>query len=281
MTEDALTDDENAIFPAKRGRKAQPPNPDDGPLADFAHQLWLLKQRAGDPSFAVMREELGAAASRSSLAAAARGSVLPTWETTWEFVRALAVERLAEAPEETQRDWLARWTNARDAIAPDVAQPGNGPAPGENGPAPVESDPAETVPTRPRKRLKIIAGLVGVAGLAGAAGFSLNAQSSPIEVRVWQATIVGTWSEKYQQYLGVFRFRSPDVSGDTDKSTYLEATTVSIVCQSRHRRVVSDPTAGNSSAVWDKLNDGYWIPDLYTNLPKVAGDAPPLGIPVC
>jgi transcriptional regulator with XRE-family HTH domain len=127
--------------------------------------------------------------------------------------------------------------------------------------------------------------LVGIAGLAllGALGgfFAVRWHAPPREIKVWQARIVGTWSDQYQQNLGVFRYRSPDVSGDTDKATYHEQTPVAIVCQARHRRLVADPSTGKSSAVWDNLSDGYWIPDLYTDLPKVDGGAPPLGIPLC
>jgi hypothetical protein len=62
-----------------------------------------------------MSAKLGAAASKSSLAAAARGQVLPSWETTWEFVRALAVVRLELDPEETEREWRERWEKTRIA----------------------------------------------------------------------------------------------------------------------------------------------------------------------
>lgn len=105
----------------KPGRKATPPNPDDGPVAAFAHELWALKRRAGDPSFDTMRTRLGAVASKSSLAAATRGTALPSWETTWEFVRVLAVDQLGADAEETRREWLARW---RTAGAESVPAPG-------------------------------------------------------------------------------------------------------------------------------------------------------------
>ncbi|HEX2301189.1 MAG TPA: hypothetical protein VHH34_22240, partial [Pseudonocardiaceae bacterium] len=104
--------------PAKRGRKATPPNPDDGPVAAFARELWALKHRAGDPSFATMCTRLGAAASKSSLAAATRGTALPSWETTWEFVRVLAVGLLGADEEDTRREWLARWTAAGATTGP-------------------------------------------------------------------------------------------------------------------------------------------------------------------
>ncbi|MGH3931449.1 MAG: NBR1-Ig-like domain-containing protein [Pseudonocardiaceae bacterium] len=126
--------------PGKSGRKAKPPNPDDGPLATFAHELWALKRRAGDPSFAAMRTRLGAVASKSSLAAATRGTALPSWETTWEFVRVLAVDQLGADAEETRREWLARWTAARADTDPagDAADTGDA--------APVDQAPVDQAP---------------------------------------------------------------------------------------------------------------------------------------
>lgn len=130
----------------RRGRKPIRPDPESGPVALFAHRLWELKERAGDPSFADMASRLGAAASKSSLAAAARGSALPSWETTWEFVRVLAVDRLGGDPEEVRREWRTHWEQAanlgyRDDLlagqdgsaAPD--HPVHGPPPSTGAPA--------------------------------------------------------------------------------------------------------------------------------------------------
>ncbi len=85
-------------------------------MAALADQLWKLKAQAGDPSFAEMSTKLGAAASKSSLAAATRGQVLPSWETTWEFVRVLAVDRLGQDAEEAEREWRERWERARNVV---------------------------------------------------------------------------------------------------------------------------------------------------------------------
>ncbi|MFD0478659.1 hypothetical protein ACFQ0B_68545 [Nonomuraea thailandensis] len=97
---------------ARRGRRPVRPDPGSGPVALLAHRLWELKEQAGDPSFADMASRLGAAASKSSLAAAARGSTLPSWETTWEFVRVLAVDRLGRDADEVRREWRAYWEEA-------------------------------------------------------------------------------------------------------------------------------------------------------------------------
>ena len=142
---------------------------------------------------------------------------------------------------------------------------------------PAEPEPEPERPRRPAVR--IIAAVLGIVVVVGLIALSV-AWLKPAD-RVWRAKIVGTWSDQHQQHLGVFRFRTPDVPGDTDKATYHEGTVVSIVCQARNRREVSDPTSGQRSPVWNRLSDGYWIPDLYTDLPKVAGDVPPLDLPRC
>ncbi len=59
-----------------------------------------------------MRAELGAAASKSTLSAATRGRSLPSWETTWEFVRSLA-----GSGEDIQREWRFRWETATAELA--------------------------------------------------------------------------------------------------------------------------------------------------------------------
>ncbi|WP_300007450.1 NBR1-Ig-like domain-containing protein [Pseudonocardia sp.] len=97
--------------PGKRGRRQAVPDPATGPVARFAHDLATLKIEAGDPSYDRMRAEFGAAASKSALSAAARGHELPSWETTWEFVRSLTpagsdLDRVREL-------WRARWEAAR------------------------------------------------------------------------------------------------------------------------------------------------------------------------
>ncbi|MBG0824160.1 transcriptional regulator [Planomonospora sp. ID91781] len=102
-------------------------------MALLAHRLWELKERAGDPSFAEMSSRLGAAASKSSLAAAARGRTLPTWETTWEFVRVLAVDRLGQDERETEREWRSYWEQAGTQGPP--ASPAAESEPTQTGPA--------------------------------------------------------------------------------------------------------------------------------------------------
>ncbi|WP_344876967.1 NBR1-Ig-like domain-containing protein [Allokutzneria multivorans] len=92
------------------------PDPTSGPVAEFADELWQLKLRAGDPSYDTIRTVYGAAASKSSLAAAARGQHLPSRDTTWEYVRALAVTALGEDEDAARAEWFEKWEKARARI---------------------------------------------------------------------------------------------------------------------------------------------------------------------
>jgi hypothetical protein len=107
--------------PRKRGRRAHRPDPSDGPTPAFAHALLMLKESAGDPSYDRMRAEYGAIASKTALSAAARGDGLPSWETTWEFVRSLAVVGLGQDEQATKRAWRIRWQAAHAANDPEQA----------------------------------------------------------------------------------------------------------------------------------------------------------------
>ncbi|MFG1962304.1 NBR1-Ig-like domain-containing protein [Nonomuraea sp. NPDC049028] len=100
---------------SRPGRKPVRLDPAASPVAALAYRLSELKAEAGDPSYAEMSTRMGAAASKSSLAAAARGQVLPTWETTWEFVRVLAVDRLKQDAAEARREWRSHWEQAASA----------------------------------------------------------------------------------------------------------------------------------------------------------------------
>ena len=100
--------------PGRRGRIALGPAEETGPVAGFARRLWELKRAAGDPSYDRMRDEFGALASKSALSAAARGRHLPSWETTWEFVRVLAVGVLGQDETSARVEWRACWEKARE-----------------------------------------------------------------------------------------------------------------------------------------------------------------------
>ncbi|MGW0199692.1 NBR1-Ig-like domain-containing protein [Nonomuraea sp. NPDC003201] len=153
-------------------------------MAALAYRLWELKAEAGDPSFAEMSTRMGAAASKSSLAAAARGQVLPTWETTWEFVRVLAVDRLGQDAEEARREWRAHWERAASAAVRSETTEGRtghdetraGPAEARAGHIETEVRMAEHPERRTRpplaRRPAMIAAVATAAAAAGAALFT-------------------------------------------------------------------------------------------------------------
>ena len=109
--------------PGRRGRIALGPAEETGPVAGFARRLWELKRAAGDPSYDRMRDEFGALASKSALSAAARGKHLPSWETTWEFVRVLAVGVLGQDETSARLEWRGCWEKAREP-EPEVREGG-------------------------------------------------------------------------------------------------------------------------------------------------------------
>jgi WD40 repeat protein/transcriptional regulator with XRE-family HTH domain len=100
-------------------RPQKPINPEDGPLAAFAHALRALRERAGAPTYRRLADKTGL--SVTTLSQAAAGRALPTWKVAAAFVRACGGN---------ESEWHARWVEAAEAL-----QPGS-------QPASVDSDPA-------------------------------------------------------------------------------------------------------------------------------------------
>jgi hypothetical protein len=233
-------------------------------------------------------------------------AVVPDWYDTRKIVEYLGGDAAA---------WQPRWERAKAAYdsrprgraaRPDNHGDGNG---GEPDP-PISQDerlgadatmrsgtPAAAAPTAPppaRRRLRgrtVAAVASGVLIASVAIGWAITGHNNPSRgappppssspsVRVWQATIVNTWSDKQSKDVGVYRYKSP-LRAEWELPGYLGGNVVSIVCQHRKGRTIRDARTQQSSAVWDQTVDGAWVPDLYTDLPKVPGNEPPLGIPAC
>jgi hypothetical protein len=83
---------------------------------------------------------------------------------------------------------------------------------------------------------------------------------------------------------GVYTYPQPR-HGSHFPDGYMDGTVVGVVCQDRHGDAVRDrdPVPGQPStwAVWDQLNTGRWIPDMWTSLPKNPGETPPNELPTC
>lgn len=88
-------------MPARQRR----PDPADGPLAAFAHDLQVLREQAGDPTYRAMarRAHLG----YTTLSTAASGQQLPSLPTVLAYVGVLNGDR---------ETWTARWEAVRDAL---------------------------------------------------------------------------------------------------------------------------------------------------------------------
>lgn len=85
---------------------------------------------------------------------------------------------------------------------------------------------------------------------------------------------------------GVWRHSGP--AGDMPRVGEVgidEGRAIRVLCQDRQGGLVVDrkppPEQQAPSTVWDRLDDGTWISDVYTTMPRVVGEAPPLGLPVC
>lgn len=68
------------------------------------------------------------------------------------------------------------------------------------------------------------------------------------------------------------------------RPSYREGDAIQVVCQIRDGYSVSMPGDGrpiHPVSVWNKLPNGSWIPDIFTNLPQKKGPNPPAGIELC
>ncbi|WDZ87877.1 hypothetical protein [Micromonospora cathayae] len=83
---------------------------------------------------------------------------------------------------------------------------------------------------------------------------------------------------------GVYTYRGPSTVSRY-REGYLDGDVVRVVCQERDGQPHSDddPVAGQPDnwPVWNRLVDGRWLPDVWTDLPKVPGDQPPHDLPRC
>jgi hypothetical protein len=97
------------------------------------------------------------------------------------------------------------------------------------------------------------------------------------------AVVQNTWEESEQRDVGVYFYPDPYTNQHKRRGVD-EGTRVIVTCQVRDGRLATDTPHQHrqtSSQVWDLLSGGYFISDIYTNLPKTNGEAPPPGVPLC
>ncbi|MEO3743471.1 hypothetical protein [Plantactinospora sp. B5E13] len=106
----------------------------------------------------------------------------------------------------------------------------------------------------------------------------VTGNASPAHAAVVTATVVNTGGD------GVYTYAGPNTRSRY-RDGYLDNDLVRVVCQERNGQLVADvdPAPGQPARwpVWNRLEDGRWIPDLWTNLPKEPGPDPPHGLPTC
>lgn len=208
------------------------------------------------------------------------GGDAATWQPRWERAKAAYDRRpRARAP---------RNDRPASGAEPAPADPDD-PVPRIRAAEPTSSAAAPEPPGSWRRwrrpvAVAVLAMLIAAAGLTAVLILSPGRPARPVQPtsspRVWHATIVNTWSSSRSKDVGVFRYRSP-LRPERELPGHFSGDSISIVCQYRQGRMVTDSATGQSSAVWDQLVDGSWLPDLYIDLPKVSGERPPMDIPTC
>ncbi|MEV6211160.1 helix-turn-helix transcriptional regulator [Kitasatospora sp. NPDC051914] len=111
-------------------RKPRPVDPADGPIQAFAHDLRIVRERAGNPTYRVLAERAGFGA--TTLSDAAGGVRLPSLEVTQAYVGACGGD---------VEEWTRRWHEADRKLATPAPAPAAEPAAAE--PAAAEPGAAE------------------------------------------------------------------------------------------------------------------------------------------
>jgi hypothetical protein len=197
-------------------------------------------------------------------------SVVPDW---------YGLRKLVEYLGGDAEEWLPRWQQAKAAYdsRPRARTTPVGP---DKPPAPVVVSAPAASPGGSRARRIVVfvlavTVLLAVAAAVAARTWPRGAHSN--RPSVWQTTIRNTWSTAKGKDVGVVTSSNPALP-QRDGPAYFLGSSVQVVCQDRHGYPVTDRSQGRTSPVWDKLDTGFWISDLYTDLPK---NPPPPGLPAC
>jgi len=84
--------------------------------------------------------------------------------------------------------------------------------------------------------------------------------------------------------VGVFYYSEPNIKSPRSRGP-IEGDVVAVICQERNGEPLTDknatPDQPSNWPVWNKVPDGRWFPDLWSDLPKSPGSTPPRGLPTC
>ncbi|MEV8092763.1 helix-turn-helix transcriptional regulator [Kitasatospora sp. NPDC085879] len=112
-------------------RRPRPVDPADGPVQAFAHDLRLVRERAGNPTYRVLAERAGFGA--TTLSDAAGGVRLPSLEVTQAYVGACGGN---------VDEWTRRWND----LDRDLARGATAPAPERAAEEPADRTAPESAP---------------------------------------------------------------------------------------------------------------------------------------
>ena len=98
--------------------------------------------------------------------------------------------------------------------------------------------------------------------------------------RTWQATVVNTWSSSRQKDIGIRPYLHPSRADQTYPG-YFTSDVVSVACHYDKGRSVQDKTTLETSSVWYRLNDGFWLPGLFLQFEGRLGTTAPSRMPAC
>lgn len=234
------------------------PVPEPTTQAEFAAQLVA---RTSAKSTRMLADRSGW--SRSTISELRGGRRLPTAQQLADLLGAVGADS----------DEIARWEQARQrcqsvptAADPTDAEEGGtlptGPQAEEPYLPPAASAPEEGPARRPH-RLLVWTAAVAVAAVAGFALGRATAPTTPGAIAPTPAVVANTTN------LGVMTYTGPNRS-ERAPGTLPEGTRILVVCQVGDGEPLTDRVNGQvlTWPVWDKLDDGRWVPDIYTNLGK-------------
>lgn len=222
-----------------RGQK--PLDPDDGPLAAFAHDLRLLREKNGNTPYRVLAKRAGFAA--STLSVAASGTVLPSLDVTVAYVQACGAD---------PQPWRERWQRLATEQARHVVPP----------------TPPDAVSPLPnslwRRRWLLAAALVTVLGMTAALVLANVAGNHPTPPQLVSQ------HHRYDQTIGPGCPNTPEARTTPDSFSanhYWAQTTATNWDVPRCSNLVlySQPTNATDPDRWQ--NDYYWY---FDNVPTAA-----------
>ncbi|MGC9670594.1 helix-turn-helix domain-containing protein [Planosporangium sp. 12N6] len=247
-------------MPSEALRGQRGPRSDDSAKDARAAFCADLKDRISSGGFSQRQLAKKAGYARSTLNDTITGRAFPRWELVEDVLQAVGTTG------DEMRLWKVRWDKVSKGLVP------------------IEPDRGEHPPIAARSRVRaVLAGGIGGAFIGALVTYALVPARAPREVPVGGATVRIVNTDENGTPIGLHSYTGP-TNESSKRQFYGEGDHVVAVCQRREGQLVRDaPYKDRPTAwpVWDRLDNGEWIPDMYTDLPKVPGSRPPNGLQRC